>query len=164
MSWATTPPFAITRQTLVLSFFATAELGCFKQLGWAPPERLLDMYAEARMRWNGSLRPGAGLVDVAQRLHVGVVDETHKNAMRDIAIHNRKFTTEEQTQLMNYCEADVRTLSEIFLAAANSHAWFETPERLWQALFRGTATIPTADVEAHGIPVDLNTLNLLKAH
>src|ERR1700753_2578450 len=49
----TPAPFPIDDTTLVVAYFATAELGCFLQLGWPVPTRLLDLYTEFRNATNG---------------------------------------------------------------------------------------------------------------
>src|SRR5271166_3697875 len=46
-------PFPIDRDTLVVSYAMSAEMSCFLQLGWTPPEYLLDVYAEYRWSTNG---------------------------------------------------------------------------------------------------------------
>src|SRR5215813_5566500 len=40
------PPFAVGPDSLFVAFFASAEMGCFLQLGWPLPARLLDLYVE----------------------------------------------------------------------------------------------------------------------
>ena len=57
------PPFPINDQTLFVAYFASAELGCFLQLGWPMPTRVLDLYAEFRNATNGiPLQDGRGLL------------------------------------------------------------------------------------------------------
>ena len=47
------PPFSTGPDTLFVAFVASAELGCFRSLGWPMPVRILDLYAEFRNRVNG---------------------------------------------------------------------------------------------------------------
>ena len=41
-------PFDTGPQTLFVAYFASAEIGCFKALGWPVPERILDLFTEFR--------------------------------------------------------------------------------------------------------------------
>jgi hypothetical protein len=42
------PPFPVDDETLFIAYFASAEVGCFLQLGWPVPTRILDLYTEFR--------------------------------------------------------------------------------------------------------------------
>lgn len=56
-------PFPVGRETVVIAFYASAEIGCFLSLGWPLPENVLDLYAEFRCRTNGLSTPcGWGLL------------------------------------------------------------------------------------------------------
>src|SRR5450759_4931514 len=57
--FGSSPPFATTPDTLFVAYYASAELGCFRALGWPVPARILDLYVEFRDRTNG-LEPAAG--------------------------------------------------------------------------------------------------------
>src|SRR6266404_6043346 len=48
-----TPPYPIDDNSLFVSFYASAELGCHRVLGWAMPTRILDLSAEFRNSANG---------------------------------------------------------------------------------------------------------------
>ena len=52
------PPFPINDDTLFVAYFASAELGCFLELGWPVPTRILDLYTEFRNATNGLPLPG----------------------------------------------------------------------------------------------------------
>src|SRR6185503_7124111 len=47
------PPCATGSDVLFVAFYASAELGCYRSLGWPAPERVLDLYAEFRNLTNG---------------------------------------------------------------------------------------------------------------
>src|SRR5215471_7639187 len=47
------PPFSTDAQTLIVAYYASAEMSCFLALGWPFPARLLDLYAEFRNVTNG---------------------------------------------------------------------------------------------------------------
>jgi hypothetical protein len=57
------PPFPIGPDSIFIAYYASAELGCFRALGWPKPANILDLFAEFRDRFNGLATPaGAGLV------------------------------------------------------------------------------------------------------
>src|SRR5271166_3417844 len=47
------PPFPIDKRTLFVAYFAPAEIGCFLELGWPVPPRILDLFTEFRCATNG---------------------------------------------------------------------------------------------------------------
>src|SRR5215470_1214610 len=47
------PPYATGPDVLFLAYYASAELGCYRVLGWRMPERILDPFTEFRARTNG---------------------------------------------------------------------------------------------------------------
>src|SRR6516165_10232917 len=52
------PPYATGPNVLFVAYFASAELGCYRALGWPMPERILDLYVEFRNKTNGLPTPG----------------------------------------------------------------------------------------------------------
>jgi DNA polymerase I len=40
------PPYATGPDVLFVAYYASAELGCYRALGWSMPERILDLFAE----------------------------------------------------------------------------------------------------------------------
>ena len=57
------PPFPIDKTAVIVAYFASAEMSCFKALGWPMPQNVLDLYAEFRNRTNGfSYLPGGPLL------------------------------------------------------------------------------------------------------
>ena len=58
-----TPPYATGPDVLFVAYYASAELGCYRALGWPTPERILDLFCEFRARTNGLDTPaGNGLL------------------------------------------------------------------------------------------------------
>ena len=47
------PPYASGPDVLFVAYYASAELGCYRVLGWPMPERILDLFTEFRDRTNG---------------------------------------------------------------------------------------------------------------
>src|SRR5262245_48361093 len=54
----TTPPFSVGENSLIVAYYASAEVGCFLALGWPMPANVLDLFAEFRVRTNTTRRPG----------------------------------------------------------------------------------------------------------
>ena len=48
-----TPPYPTGSDTLFVAYYASAELGCHRVLGWPMPARILDLFTEFRDRTNG---------------------------------------------------------------------------------------------------------------
>jgi DNA polymerase-1 len=55
------PPFPTGPDVLIVAYYASAELGCYRVLNWPMPERTLDLFTEFRDRTNGLETPSAGL-------------------------------------------------------------------------------------------------------
>ena len=47
------PPFPLDDDTVLVAYYASAELGCFRALGWPQPRYVLDLFTEFRARTNG---------------------------------------------------------------------------------------------------------------
>ena len=52
------PPYATGPDVLFVAYYASAELGCYRALGWPMPERVLDLFVEFRDRTNGLSHAG----------------------------------------------------------------------------------------------------------
>ena len=55
--FGSTPPFPTGPDSLFVAFYASAELGCFRALGWPKPSDILDLFVEFRDRTNGLATP-----------------------------------------------------------------------------------------------------------
>ena len=53
----TEPPFEIDDDTLVVAYYAPAEIGYFLSLGWSVPTRIVDLFAEFRRETNALAVP-----------------------------------------------------------------------------------------------------------
>lgn len=57
------PPFPVDESALFIAYLASAELGCFLELGWPLPAGIIDLYAEFRAETNELPLPeGRGLL------------------------------------------------------------------------------------------------------
>ena len=50
------PPYATGPDVLFVAYYASAELGCYRALGWPMPERILDLFIEFRDHTNWDRR------------------------------------------------------------------------------------------------------------
>ena len=94
----TSPPYPVDSSALIVAYAAHAELSCHLALGWAPPEAVLDLYAEFRCLTNGLYLPlGNGILGASHCFGLPVIEATTKEAMRGLAIRGGPFTGEERS-------------------------------------------------------------------
>lgn len=142
-------------RTLVVSFYASAELSCIQELGWTEPEHVLDLYVEFRWRTNGrSLPAGRGLLGALAYFGLDALEASEKEEMRDLAIRGGPFDELEREDLLAYCESDVRSLVRLFHAMKDG---LDLP----RTLLRGRYMVAVAEMERRGIPVDKDLFLLL---
>jgi hypothetical protein len=154
------PAFDIGPDALFVAFFASAEMGCFLEMGWPLPTHLLDLYAECK--WAICGREGMpnkpSLVFALDHYGVDSLDATEKQEMRLLASRRGlPYVEAERQALLNYCEGDVNALVRLL------------PRMLPQidlprALLRGRFMQAVARMEHNGIPVDGPALTLLNEH
>ena len=152
------PPFSCGEDTLFVAYYASAELGCFLSLGWQLPVRVLDLFTEFRCLTNGiSTVAGAGLLGALAHYGLGAIDSAEKSDMRELAQRGAPFTARERNALLEYCETDVVALAKLLPAMLPMID-------LTRALLRGRYMAAAARMEANGIPVDVESLRLLRLH
>ena len=44
------PPYLVGSDVLFVAYYASAELGCYRALGWPMPLRIIDLFCEFRDR------------------------------------------------------------------------------------------------------------------
>jgi len=156
-------PFECDDSELFIAYYACAESACFDALGWPPPRRMLDLYAEFRLVTNGvGSTFGRGLI--AALLHYGLptIGSEEKKAMQDLAIRGGPWSDEERVNLLEYCESDVdavlRLLEPLLDAIGNNEG------DLGRALLRGRYVAALGIVENNGIPIDTELHERLIQH
>ena len=130
------PPFDTGGQTLLVSYFAAAEVQCMITLDWSTNISIVDLYAEFRCATNGD-------ADVTRRslisalAHFGLEDliPDAKDETRDLILTGGPWTTSQQQTILNYCAQDVIALGPLFNAMLKAEAWDTL--RLNHALLRG---------------------------
>jgi DNA polymerase I len=155
------PPFRTDEQVLFVAFYASAEIGCFLALGWDPPARILDLYAEFRNESNGLARPlGNGLLAALAWHGIGSITKDEKTDTRALILRGGPWDDAERARIMGYCQSDVDVLGPLLERMlpgirARRHG-------LGQALMRGRYMTAVARMERAGIPVDVPLLAELR--
>ncbi|MDP7293118.1 MAG: DNA polymerase I, partial [Verrucomicrobiota bacterium] len=152
------PPFSIGSQSLFVAYLASAELGCFKVLGWLPPERILDLYVEFKRLTSGIKVPaGRGLLGALAYYGIDSIEVAEKEGMRQLALRGGHYTGQEKGDLLDYCQTDVDALARLLPA-------MEPAIDLPRALLRGRYMMAVARMENVGTPIDTKALATLREH
>jgi DNA polymerase family A len=157
------PPYANGPDVLFVAYYASAELGCYRVLGWPMPERVLDLFAEFRVRTNMAAKidqerrtpAGAGLLGALAYFGLDTIGATEKQDMRELVVGGGPWTTDEQFAILDYCESDVDALARLLPAMLPR---IDLP----RALLRGRYMAAAAAMEHAGVPVDVHMLALLR--
>jgi hypothetical protein len=151
-----TPPYATGPNVLLVTFYASAELGCYRQLGWDMPERVLDLFTEFRDRTNGLQTPaGSGLLGALAYFGLDAMGATEKKEMQEAigsGIWEGRF---EPEAILDYCEADVEALARLLPVMLPRID-------LLRSLLRGRYMAAAAAMEHYGTPIDVEMLGRLR--
>src|SRR5690606_20498032 len=136
--------FPIDDGALFVAYYSSAELGCFKALGWPMPARILDLFCEFRCLTNGLPTVcGAGLLGALAHFGLDAIDSAEKEDMRALAMRGGLYLEDEKTALLDYCESDVVALDKLLTKMAPT---IDLP----RALFRGRYMAAAAAMEHNG--------------
>ena len=153
------PPFRTDEDALFVAYFASAELSCFRQLGWAMPKRILDLYVEFRKATNGLYPPsGNSLLGALVYYDQPGIESLEKETLRQLAMRegpSSAYTTEERESLIDYCESDVLALARLLPCMGPT---LDLP----RATLRGRYMAAVSAMEHTGTPIDTATLGVLK--
>jgi DNA polymerase I len=146
------PPYALDAGSLFVAYYASAELGCHKVLGWPMPERILDLFTEFRDRTNGLHPPfGSGLLGALAYFGLDSIGTMEKTEMRDLILRGGPWSADERVAILDYCESDVDALARLLPVMLQR---LDVPH----ALLRGRYMAAAATMEHHGIPIDVPLL------
>jgi DNA polymerase I len=151
-------PFETGAGSLFVAFFASAELGCFLELGWPVPANILDLYVEQRQATNG-LRTisGSGLIGTLTAHGLAHIDAGEKEAMRRLVLERANWSSEEREAILEYCASDVVALVALL---PKMLAHIDLP----RALLRGRYMAAVAKMERTGVPLDTKALQRLSGN
>lgn len=148
------PPFSCGADTLVLAYYASAEIGCFLSLGWGLPVNLIDLYAEFRNLTNGLALPsGRGLPGGMSFFGLNFTDAIAKDAMRQLILSREDFSDDERLRILGYCADDADACIQLSGKMDDNLTG--------HSLLRGEYMKALAAVERNGIPVDAETYSTL---
>jgi DNA polymerase I len=152
------PPYPIDDNTLFVAYYASAELGCHRALGWPAPVRILDLFTEFRALTNGLAVPaGNGLIGALIACGLDHLSVTEKEEMRALVVRGGPWTAEEQTAVLDYCETDINALRRLLLVMVDR---IDLP----RALLRGRYMAAAAAMEHYGVPIDTAALERLRTN
>lgn len=152
------PPYPLNPRSLFVAYYASAELGCHLALGWPLPAYVLDLFVEFRVLTNGLSTPcGQSLLGALAYFGVDGIDAAEKDSMRQLTMRGGPWTAEKRAALEEYCTSDVRALIQLL------------PRMLptldvERALLRGRYMKAAAHMEATGVPLDTEVLQIVRDH
>jgi DNA polymerase-1 len=150
------PPYATGPDTLFVAYYASAELTCYRALGWPMPERILDLFCEFRDRTNGLPTPaGSSLLGALAYFGLDGIGASEKRNMQTAigsGTWRGQYTPEE---ILDYCQSDVDALERLLPAM-----WPDID--LPRALLRGRYMAAAAAIEHTGVPIDVPMLDRLR--
>ena len=152
------PPYATGPDTLLVAYYASAELGCHRALGWPTPARVLDLFTEFRARRNGlATVAGSSLLGALTHFGLDNIGTTEKEGMRELILTGGPWSAQQQADIIAYCESDVLALERLLVAMLPG---IDLP----RALLRGRYMAAAAAMEHSGVPIDTEMLALLRAN
>jgi hypothetical protein len=152
------PPYGTGPDTLLVAYYSSAEWGCHLALGWAMPERVLDLFAEFAQLTAGTRPPnGRGLLGALAYHGLPALDGAEKESMRELAARGGPYTPDEREALLAYCQTDVDALARLLPAMLPR---IDFP----RALLRGRYMVAAARIESRGVPLDADALSRLRAN
>jgi DNA polymerase I len=160
------PPFRTDAEILFVAYYASAELGCFRALGWPMPARILDLFTEFRAATNGLSPPaGAGLLGALAWHGLDGIAPAEKNAGRALVLRGGPWSEAEKLAVLDYCQSDVDALAALLpcMLPGILARQRDTRVALGQALLRGRYMAAAARMEWTGIPIDTDMLARIRA-
>ena len=152
------PPYATDANALFVAYYASAEIGCHLALGWPVPQRVLDLFTEFRNHTNGlPTISGNGLLGALAHQGLDGIGAVEKDEMRDLVLRGGPWSDAERVAILEYCETDVAALARLLPAMLPK---IDLP----RALLRGRYMAAAARMERNGVPIDTDTLGLLRRY
>ena len=154
----TKPPFPTGPDALFVAYYASAELGCFRALGWPMPANVLDLFAEFRDRTNGLTRPPAPAWSAPWLISGSTPSaRPRRTTCALLILRGGPWSENEREAILDYCATDIDALERLLPAMLPR---IDLP----RALLRGRYMAAAAAMEWNGVPIDMPTLELLREH
>lgn len=152
------PPYDTGLDTLFIAYFASAELGCHRVLGWPMPARILDLFTEFRNRFNGlGTIAGNSLLAALTQFGLDSIGAEEKQDMRNLILGGGPWSPAQRIAILDYCESDVIALQRLLPAMLPG---IDLPH----ALPRGRYMSAVSAMEHNGVPIDVDMLAKLRKH
>jgi DNA polymerase I len=158
------PPYRLDNEALIAGYMLAAEFGVHAALGWGEPVHALDAYVEFRHAMNdGAVKSGdreKGFFSIGGALRYFLEDEidvVQKHNMRERILQGPPFSDQEQRDILDYCEDDVRALVRLL-----PHIIPTIRPPFAHAMFRAKYQWAIAQQERRGIPMDGALLTRLR--
>lgn len=153
--FGSSPPYRTGSDSLFIAYLTSAEMSCHLALSWPLPQRILDLYVEFRWLTNGTKPPnGNSLIGALAYFGLDTIGAEEKKEMRELILSGGPWSTQQQIEILNYCESDVRALARL-LPRMLPRMDFR------RGLYRGRYMAAVACMEAEGIPIDAKTFSRL---
>jgi hypothetical protein len=149
------PPFPIDANTIFVAYLASAELGCFRVLGWPMPKHVLDLYVEFRHLTNG-LSVNSKLIGALSFFGLDHIGATEKREMQEAIGTGTWRGRYTETEVLDYCQTDVDALARLLPVMLPG---IDLP----RALLRGRYMTAVSAMEHNGVPIDVPMLERLRA-
>jgi DNA polymerase-1 len=152
------PPYRIDSKTLVVAYYASAELTCHLALGWPLPSNILDLFIEFRRLTNHSAekQPPARLLDALEFFKLDSIGLSSKEHWRDVILRGGPWSEEEWTGILDYCESDVEALKRLLPVMPIPN--------MGHSLIHGNYMRADAWMRHRGIPIDKPLFDNMSAH
>ena len=149
-------PYSVGEESLIVAYYASAEIGCHLSLSWPKPTNILDLFTEFRVKTNGIHLPtGSGLIGALIHHGLDSISADEKTEMRDLILSCGPWTSDQRMDILEYCKSDVDALARLLPLMLPK---IDLP----RALLRGQYMSAAAQMEFNGIPIDLPTLTRLR--
>lgn len=152
-------PFDTGPNSLFVAYFASADLGCFLELGWPLPRNIIDLYVEFRAKTNiGGKRPSGfhSLLGALTWHGLAALNSDQKELMRARILQGGPYSDLDRSDILSYGSDDVDGLGLLFVPMASGMNW---P----QARLRGRYMAAVAHMERAGVPIDVPLWRALNA-
>jgi DNA polymerase-1 len=142
-------PYPIDADSLFVAYYASAELGCHRALGWPMPARILDLFTEFRCGTNGlTVSAGNGLIGALTAFGLDTMGATEKHEMQEAIGTGTWPGRYRPEEILDYCMSDVDALVRLLPVMAPQ---IDLPRALLRGRFMATA----ARIEYAGTPTDV---------
>ena len=144
------PPFPCVPTTILVAHaVAPAEARCWRMLGWPMPGGWIDTYVEERVCASGEKpEEGFGLLACCLRHGLSCISADEKTGMRELILRGGPHSPQQQQDILDYCESDVRETVALFRKLLPSI-------NIRQAIVRGDSMAVFAAIGDRGLPVDI---------